>query len=223
MKKALQLAAAAAALLSVASSTQANTLSFDFNTIFSANAIAPSGSAPFMTAVFDDGGTAGSVTLTMTISASAAPSDVTGVYFNFDPSLDLSALSFTHVSGSTANGIISGTDCCKADGDGLYDIQFDFPPPTGSDKWTAGQTVVYDITSTDAITASSFSFLSAPGGGAGGPFLAAAHFQNTDPNISGSSAWIGVSTVPLPAAAWLFGSGLLSLTGLARRKRAGSV
>jgi len=29
----------------------------------------------------------------------------------------------------------------------------------------------------------------------------------------------GASAVPLPAAAWLFGSGLLGLTGMARRKQ----
>jgi hypothetical protein len=29
-----------------------------------------------------------------------------------------------------------------------------------------------------------------------------------------------VSAVPVPAAAWLFGSGLIGLTGIARRKRA---
>ncbi|MFK5914193.1 MAG: VPLPA-CTERM sorting domain-containing protein [Woeseiaceae bacterium] len=31
---------------------------------------------------------------------------------------------------------------------------------------------------------------------------------------------VGISTVPVPAAAWLFGSGLLGLVGMARRKRA---
>ena len=36
-----------------------------------------------------------------------------------------------------------------------------------------------------------------------------------------TSAWFGVGTpVPVPAAAWLFGSGLLGLIGVARRQRA---
>ena len=36
--------------------------------------------------------------------------------------------------------------------------------------------------------------------------------------IFGDSFTIGVSAVPVPAAAWLFGSGLIGLTGIARRK-----
>ena len=32
-------------------------------------------------------------------------------------------------------------------------------------------------------------------------------------------AALGTTTVPVPAAAWLFGSGLLGLTGIARRKK----
>jgi len=38
--------------------------------------------------------------------------------------------------------------------------------------------------------------------------------------IFGDSFTIGVSAVPIPAAAWLFGSGLLGLVGMARRKKA---
>ena len=34
---------------------------------------------------------------------------------------------------------------------------------------------------------------------------------------------VGVSAIPVPAAAWLFGSGLLGLIGIARRKQANSV
>jgi hypothetical protein len=30
---------------------------------------------------------------------------------------------------------------------------------------------------------------------------------------------VGVSAIPVPAAAWLFGSGLLGLIGVARRKK----
>ena len=32
---------------------------------------------------------------------------------------------------------------------------------------------------------------------------------------------VGVSAIPIPAAAWLFGSGLLGMIGIARRKKAG--
>ena len=32
-------------------------------------------------------------------------------------------------------------------------------------------------------------------------------------------SWVTTSAVPVPAAAWLFGSGLLGLVGISRRKR----
>lgn len=39
-------------------------------------------------------------------------------------------------------------------------------------------------------------------------------------SVGSSTSIIGVSIVPIPAAAWLFGSGLLGLVGIARRKKA---
>lgn len=43
---------------------------------------------------------------------------------------------------------------------------------------------------------------------------------NTDWSMSNRTATLTVSSVPVPAAAWLFGSGLLGLIGVARRKKA---
>ena len=45
----------------------------------------------------------------------------------------------------------------------------------------------------------------------------AAHIHD----CSGSNSCSAVSAVPVPAAVWLFGSGLLGLAGLARRKTSG--
>lgn len=48
-------------------------------------------------------------------------------------------------------------------------------------------------------------------------------FQGTDAKLAHSYAWAvhtgDVSAVPLPAAVWLFGSGLLGLIGLAKRRK----
>jgi hypothetical protein len=54
-------------------------------------------------------------------------------------------------------------------------------------------------------------------------FRAYSGIQAHDPKIGGYYAWAvhdgDVAAVPVPAAAWLFGSGLLGLVGAARRKR----
>jgi hypothetical protein len=39
-------------------------------------------------------------------------------------------------------------------------------------------------------------------------------------NVSGSACTFDTSAVPVPAAVWLFGSGLIGLVGIARRKKA---
>lgn len=216
-------------LLSVVPPAYATTLTLNFGDVFSSGAVAPVGPSPWLTAVFDDGGTPGSVTLTMTVANTVGVAAVDEVYFNLDPLFNASLLSFSYMSGSSTgpatgnqgnNGIFTGTNQFQADGDGLYDIYFNFPPPPGtnSSRWTAGEVVTYNITSSQAITASSFDFLSAPGGGAAGPFTGAAHVLSTGPS-GADSAWIAVSAVPLPATAWLFASGLLGLIGIARKSR----
>lgn len=58
------------------------------------------------------------------------------------------------------------------------------------------------------------------GNAAQGNVFFAAHVGGFDDGAGNTSAFFGGSTpVPLPAAAWLFGSGLLGLGGIARRRR----
>ena len=221
MKRVLSILAVISSLF--VAPVQAATVTFNYGSSFGQTA--PDGPAPYATSVFDDGGGSGTVILTMTASSSIGAADITQMYFNFDPTLDLVNLEFTYeaglsdgpaAAGGGGNGVFTGTDAFQADGDGKYDILFDFPPPPGNTKWMAGETVVYTITSTDAITASSFNYLSAPGGNAAGPFLSVARFQST--GDGSDSDWVGAGVIPIPAAVWLFGSGLLGLIGIARRK-----
>ena len=54
-----------------------------------------------------------------------------------------------------------------------------------------------------------------------GGFFSAATFLEQFPDYQGVSVEItGISEVPVPAAVWLFGSGLLGLIGMARRRTA---
>ena len=205
---------------------QATTVTFNLGTVFSDTSVAPDGPAPYATVVFDDGGSSGSVTMTLTMSANIGQAILTQLYINFDDTLDVTKLELEYDFASTgdeaSNPINIGMNAFQADGDGLYDILFDFPPPPemgGNDEFlTAGEVVIYNIISEDAITANSFNFLSAPGGGENGPFLAAAHFQRTGIGQE-DSAWVGAGVIPVPAAVWLFGSGLIGLVGVARRRK----
>ena len=221
-------------LLASLGPVSASTLTLDFDISFGdpldPNTEAPDGLGPWMTAEFDDGGTAGSVTLTLSVAGDVGAATVTAVYLNVDDAIGGANLTITGVDETSINpnAIISqGTDAFKAGNDGLFDLLFELPPP-GDDRFTAGETLTYNILG-DGLLASSFNYFSAPDPNEldpSGPFLGAAKFANTgtcvDPGNPDlpcyeNSDWVGA--VPVPAAVWLFGSGLLGLIGVARRRK----
>jgi len=209
----------AAALLSFAP-VQAATLTIEYD--YSFGSVAPDGPTPWMTAVFDDDGSAGSVTLRIDLAATVNGADVTELYFNLDPAMLATDLTITRTDGTGPSSgnidIYTGVDDFKADGDGFFDIWLDLPPPPGNDKFEGGEWLEFTIVgagSAAGLVANSFNFMSLDAGGAG-PFLAAAHVQSTGPNGKDSD-WIAPNPIPVPAAVWLFGSAL-GLLGWMRRK-----
>ena len=181
----------------------------------------PVNTPPWMTATFTDNGT-DTVRLTMAADNLTGDEFISKWFFNFDPALTATSLTFTYVSGSSTGPpydppvYLGESNNTKADGDGYYDIGLYFPTTSGS-RFDAGETVVYDISYTSAISASSFNFFSSPGGG-NGVYLTAAHIQGiapdsgtglcgdgSDPGLGTCSGWVGTTTVvPEPISSTLF-------------------
>jgi hypothetical protein len=205
-------------LLLSASAVSAATLTLGLGIPFS-GADQPAGTAPWITATFDDSfGDANTVRLTLSATNLVDEEGVTEWFFNFDPSLVPTLLTFTVVdnSDSVPNAINTGVDSFMANGDGMYDILFDLPPPGGAfePRLTAGEAIIYDIGYVSPITVASFDFFSAVGGGQG-YFTSAASIQGIGPSGDGSG-WIAV---PEPSTALLVASGLIGLALNRPRRR----
>lgn len=214
-------------MVALAPASQASIVTFNYDQVISGSGLVP-GPNPWLTATFNDGGSSGAVTLTMSTSGLVGSQNVSGMYFNIDPTLNasLSNLSFTYLSGSSsgpaASSVSVGNNAFKADGDGRYDILFSFPTGSG---FNANETVTYQITGIPSLTAQSFNYLSACGSPSctgPGNFYAAAHVQNTG---GSGSEWVGsnvgsVTAVP-EANIWaLMSVGLGALALRFRRRRA---
>jgi len=199
-------------------SANAATVVYEYNISFGETSA--DGPAPWAVATFDDGGSAGSVTLSIETAVTSGEADFSEFYFNLNPLLDATNLSFLRTGGSgpTAANISweTGTNAFQADGDGIYDILLDLPPPPGQQakRFNAGETLVFNITGIGSLTALDFNFLAEAGGGSG-PFLSAAKVISTGESGQ-SSDWI--AAVPVPAAVWLFGSALGALGWMRRKK-----
>jgi hypothetical protein len=148
-------------------------LALGFGSTFSGTS--PSGTAPWLTATFHSLAT-NNVQLTLASDLQSSTEFISSVFINLDPALGNPApsLVIAENSGVGFSVITFGTDCCKADGDGLYDLEIDFPTSAGS-RFHQGSTAVFTFT-LPGLTENSFDFLSTPAGGSG-PFLAAAHIQ----------------------------------------------
>lgn len=181
----------------------------------------PVGAAPWLTFTFDDEGTAGSVKLLLETTNLVGTEFVGEWSFNLDPALDPADLSFEVLSriGTFDDPKISlAVNAYGANGDGYFDIKFDFAQPGNQERFGAGESIEYRITGFPGLTVGSFSHLSADKKGANGVpmedgFITAAHVQGINDNYSG---WV---TTPEPSTVAVMAMGSLIL--LCRRRRGG--
>ena len=168
----------------------ATTVTFDLGNNFPPPL--PAGSAPWLTATFDDHGTPGSVTLMMSAVGLTSPNFVDGAadtttpglggwYFNFNPSKDVTSLAFAFGAGSgnDANNVYTGANTYQADGGGWYDIRFQWGSSTAN-QFKQGDTATYTITA-PGLVATDFDFISSSPNIANGQFYSAARVQGIVP------------------------------------------
>jgi hypothetical protein len=192
---------------------------YQFDTPFPSDP-SPAAPTPWITADFEN--VSGGVNLTISAAGLTGSEFASEIYFNLDPSLSLDQFSLTFgetaSTGSFSTPTISqaaGDNNYKADGDGKYDFRFNFGTASGT-TFGSGDSITYFISGIPGLTASSFSFQSAPAGGSG-PFYAAAHIQALD---GGLSTWIepgGGPMVPEPAPMALLGVSAILLVAVRLR------
>ncbi len=168
---------------------------YRFDNVFSG--AAPAGHSPWVDAAFKD--TANGVLLTVDNGGLSANEFLGSLYLNINPAdtAKIQNLTFTFqngTSGVTAPTIQTGEDAFKADGDGKYDILFNFAT-ANSGRFGAGDSVTYLISGIPGLTSADFQYLSTPAGGHG-PFDAAGHVQGI--GCSDDSGWIDPSVGPVP-------------------------
>lgn len=209
-----------ALMIMVFGSTQklnADTYLYSLGTSFSGTVL--TGSPPWVTATFNDTGL-NQVQLSINTVGLTGTENLDSIFFNFNPAGNVNNLTFSPVA-PPGTSIATGVDAFKADGvGGNFDVLFSFPNNT----ILGGQTLNYNIASTDPLNASMFNFAALDGSGPGSPFYVAAHVQNAQ-STSGQSDWIGAgpgeiqTQAPEPATFLVLG-GLLGFVAFMKHSRA---
>lgn len=202
----------------------------------------PRGTAPWVTAEFENTTGTGAKLLSSTGAALASStgvklvmstSDLAGAenvrkwYFNFEnPNVRVDDLKFSYIGGEStgpkAQGIRTDTDSIQVRNDNVFDIRFAFG--ISGEEFRAGEEVVYLITAPRGgdIDASDFSSESLNTDGAG--YFSAAKIRGVRDAEDGiafiadrAASDNGDSIVPIPGAVWLLGSGFVGLALIRKR------
>jgi hypothetical protein len=175
------------------------------------------------------------VQASVVITAIESGSDV--ILSSVGGTLDLTGLTFDSTSGGGTDAVIDPDSPLVAVGttDNVFDR---YAGASGPAAFGTGTTQVFaDSYSGDLFGVSNFTgslWIAVPTGFTSGDTLGAASGTWLNQSFAslgmtpGTYVWswasdsitLQVSAVPIPAAVWLFGSGLLGLVGIARRKKA---
>jgi len=158
------------------------------------------------------------VRLTINLSTLSSIFFVNKVLLNFDDTKNVNSLTFQQVSGVGANNVGEGKNTFQGDRGGYFDIKLQWSP-----TFTGGSQAVFDITSSQAISAASFAFRSYQPGPIppNSSWYAAA--QIIDSVHNDRSDWAGagsftLTTVPEPAFGFASAGCCLAGLGLGLRR-----
>jgi len=190
-------------------SAKAFTLEYDFGQVFTGDAPV-SGVQPWVKAIFQDV-SPGLVSFTVSNPNLTGVENVDELYVNLNPIFSPNDLTFTLQSSSpgfTVPTISEGVNSFKADGDGKYDVLFQFSQ--GGTAFGVGDSMAYLISggaNIPNLNAMDFAYMSAPAGG-NGPFYMAIHVQRIQLPSGQSSGWVAplnnqYVVVPEPSSALL--------------------
>src|SRR5215472_14613739 len=148
-------------------SKAASPIEFDFGQVFTGDApVSPV--QPWVKATFQDGPTPGTVLLSVSNPNLTGAESVDELYINLNPLYSPNNLTFT-LQNATPGFIIptisEGVNSFKADGDGKYDVLFQFSQGAGT--FGVGDSIVYSINGGKSIpnlNAMDFAYMSAPAG-----------------------------------------------------------
>jgi hypothetical protein len=215
-KTLLGLGMAVAALLQF----NASALEFGMTGEFS-NGTAPTGPTPWASVNITDDGK--DVLVSLSIAQGNDIGKLTSWYLNYVDTRDVSRLQINGIDTAAVQtwSANTGINAFKADGDGTYDIRFNFAKK--GNVFESGESLQFRISSTDGTDLNPEDFDNLSVGGAKGSFHTAAHVQALS---DGNSGWVGDPRTPpvndVPDGSWtvtLLGMSVVTVEFLRRKFR----